>query len=503
MENQNNSQLKHLITSNRVWSTFFFILCAYFYYLTRTMTMYWDSPYYLIGVETKDYFHTYHLLHSFFYHLFCDAYRLFVPLDSYRSLPAVLMLNSILSALGVVVFFNILKTKVDVRTAVLCALGLAVSRVYWKWANIFETYSAAGFLLICSLAVYLGYLKRPRRVFVVGLMHAFTVLLHSKEILLFPGIAFGILALSEGPLKKRLRDTLVYSFVLGTCIALTYLFVFKFGRHYRTWHDYYGALFFYLDPKLGGSWWSFNPLNAKVSIQSMIQSVSLFNRKQLFVLLPFVLLFIEAWRKKQTATLFSRILQNKALVAVFACLAFYGIFFSLFNPGYDGYYVPYAIFTWLMLGLLIFEFRQTVFEPVRLLLLLYVLLLTFSFNMEDRILARWKYRTSPFLLNAIDYKNVTTEKDVIIMNPLVYSSDAIWAYFSNGRTTIQRNPSQIISSEILAQLKEAKGRIFVDRAICDSLNSELIGTERVASIRPEQIFRIQPALKSERRKAGL
>ncbi len=125
------------------------------------------------------FFHSNHLLYGFLGFLFWKPLEFLLP----RSLPALQLFTSLLSAGALVFLFKILsRTLSHTRLALLLTLSVAATAGVWMWSIEAQVY-ALGFLGMAAATYALIQPDSPRKWMYVGALHAAAVLGHIVHVL--------------------------------------------------------------------------------------------------------------------------------------------------------------------------------------------------------------------------------------------------------------------------------------------------------------------------------
>ena len=121
-------------------------------------------------------FHANHLLYGFLGYLFWKF--ICIPLGVLRALPALQLFCSLLSALGLVGLYRLLKSLIqNARMALLLTLTLSVTAAFWVWSIEAQVYPL-GFLPLAWATFILLQDQKKHKYLQVGLLHGLAVLGH-------------------------------------------------------------------------------------------------------------------------------------------------------------------------------------------------------------------------------------------------------------------------------------------------------------------------------------
>ncbi len=355
------------------------------------------------------------------------------------SLPVLQTLNGVLGAAGVSVFYLTLRQSVQrSRTLpLLAALGLAGSFGYWICATDGRVNMPSLFLMLCAFWALTRTMISPTlaRAIGTGVLAGGAVLLHESAGL-FMGVALAGVWLAEAnPLQtaaevRRARwiRTLACAAAWGVTVAVPYLLVgvWGLGLHsvgsFRAWSNEYAEL---------GWWWDFRIFhNLRLDLYALRHAAFVeppgkagtfhltahipFALKGLyFVSLLGWLAAVYAWAAALPLLWRSHNRPMMSVCVIWAVL--YGLFFTIWSPGYFVFWVPVLAPTGVLLALALAHYRARrggvwVNGLLGVWILLYTLL-----NWQAGIKPHLKPASDPFRRIAADVRAHTAPGDVVLV----------------------------------------------------------------------------------------
>ena len=466
----------------KTWGTRVALMIGFFsfYWLTRNFNLNVDGPVSLAGME-KVFFHAYHLLHSFVFRAFYMLYVQFFSVGELRALPAALLLNSVLGAVGVSVFFSILQKRTDWSIALLATLILGISKSYWKYVTYFEIYCASVFASI--LVLYLALNLRPGFWRIVALSAAFTfsVTMHAYNVMLFMGLLYAVCRANydhgRGCVRPGVQFTAL-SLMMGIGV---YAFVGVVFNGIRTQEHVYGFLFGYLDPALAGdSWWSFHLANVKVTIKALFDSiVPMKNSTRALSVLPLVVAAaLLGWRA--CVEIVSKWARTPSVHIVLLMIVGYGIFFTVWDVGNDEFHPQYPALL-LFLAAIFCQYVLQRFRRVAALApLAYCILLALWINIP--LMRKEHYPVPNYVPTAVTlsiYQQHATTDDLLFVVPPDYTRQVFFDYFLQRGTRSFVADAPDLTQQLLAAIREAKGNTFIEEILWNRADPAFFDAERV------------------------
>lgn len=168
--------------------------------------------------------HPNHLIYNLVGYVFYRALQLVG--FNLRAVTALQILNSLCSALTVVVLFRILKeTLRSIYYAITLTLLFAFSATWWKYSTDANAYIPSILLLLLSFCFALP--RRKPNPILAALIYALSLCLHQMAIVFFPVLVFAIFVQDEAlPPKRRMLNCLVFTLVGGGLTLGAYVYAF-------------------------------------------------------------------------------------------------------------------------------------------------------------------------------------------------------------------------------------------------------------------------------------
>ena len=218
------------------------LLALYLAFLTKAY--YWDGIVFAQAIEDASganisLVHPNHLIYNFAGYFF---YRLLRGLGAnIRALPALQIMNSILSAACAGVLLTILRDMLrSTYLAVCMAAMFALSATWWKFSTDANAYIASVFFLIVSF--YLVLPDRKARPLLLALSFFVAMCFHQLAVVSYPVFALGVY-LQDGAItiKRRVLNLITFSVASFVLIVIAYGLAFYFTtgafdvRRFLTW----------------------------------------------------------------------------------------------------------------------------------------------------------------------------------------------------------------------------------------------------------------------------
>lgn len=355
------------------------------------------------------------------------------------SLPVLQTLNGVLGAAGVSVFYLTLRQIVQRchTLPLLAALGLAGSFGYWICATDGRVNMPSLFLMLCAFRALTRTMTSPTlaRAIGTGVLAGGAVLLHESAGL-FVGVALAGVWLAEAnPLhttaevrQARWQRTAACAAAWGVTVAVPYLLVgvWGLGLHsvgsFRAWSNEYAEL---------GWWWDFRIFhNLRLDLYALrhaafVEPPGKAGTFHLTAHIPFALkglyfVSLLGWLAAMYAWAAALPLlwrsHNRPLMVVCVLWAvLYGLFFTVWSPGYFVFWVPVLAPTGVLLALALAHYRARrggvwVNGLLGVWILLYTLL-----NWQAGIKPHLSPASDPFRRIAADVRAHTAPGDVVLV----------------------------------------------------------------------------------------
>lgn len=172
------------------------------------------------------FFHSNHLLYGFLGYGFWRALEFFF--DSLRALPALQLLSSLLSALGLAGLCRLLFDQTrEPAVALGLTWALSVTAAFWVWSLEAQVYPLGFAALAWAAYVLLAGDSSPKKYRWVGFLHGLAVLGHMMHVLWIAPALYWIYAGSR-PIDESYARIRAYLSVLGLTVVIPYLSVFFF-----------------------------------------------------------------------------------------------------------------------------------------------------------------------------------------------------------------------------------------------------------------------------------
>jgi len=169
------------------------------------------------------FFHADHLVYGFMGYLFWNGVAL--PLGMSRALPALQLLTSLFSALGLVALYRLFNDLLqDKIVALLLTLSMSVTAVFWVWSIEAQVYSL-GFLALAWATVVLCAGQSPNKSIWVGLLHGAAVLGHLMHVLWMIPALYWMWDDSRANAESMTKTFFQYGVALGSSIVIPYAWV--------------------------------------------------------------------------------------------------------------------------------------------------------------------------------------------------------------------------------------------------------------------------------------
>lgn len=296
-------------------------------------------------------------------------------------LPVLQRLNAVLGAAGATVFYLTLRRLMQRSRWLpfLVALGLSVSFGYWICASDGRVNMPSIALLIGAFAVLCRLLERgtPTRALALGGLSGVAVLYHESTGLFFlVGLAGVLLAprdplLLPGAARRRRGEMLAaYAGAWAATVCVPYLLVgtLGLGLHsvaaFRHWMTTYSEL---------GWWWNFHiPHNLRLDANAL-RSAAFHEppgHRGTFTLArrvpaPMRVLYwttlagwlVAVWAFFRALPLLWRLHHRPLLIVCVLWIALYAAFFTVWNPGYEVFWVPVLVPISTLLSLVAAHYR--------------------------------------------------------------------------------------------------------------------------------------------------
>lgn len=215
--------------ATRALSCLLFICVLLLYLITLTRNFYWDGIDFAWDIEAAAgpgaaLFHPNHLIYNFIgyfaYHI-CAAAGV-----GARALTALQLVNCVLGALSVVLFFRVLLAGLKSLYLSLALTALfACAATWWKYATDADSYVASVCLLIICLHLVLPG-RRPRAL-PLAAAHAAAMLFHQLALFAAPALLFGLWRQTANRSRQRRWLTLAqYAITAGGLTAAAYCAAF-------------------------------------------------------------------------------------------------------------------------------------------------------------------------------------------------------------------------------------------------------------------------------------
>ncbi len=211
------------------WNILIFLVLLAVYLLTFVRIHSYDAIPFVMMVEKGDVpalFHPHHILYHYLVYL---VYHVLGAMGyAGGAMPVHQGISALFGALGIVVFFNLVKRlTADRFAASISSALLAFSYGYWAYSVEAEVYIPCLFFVLLALSYLYRFLERPRLryVLIIAALNGAAVWFHISAGLLWPSVVFVLFSSRQLPLRKRLRFSVLYSVLLLLLAAAPYAVV--------------------------------------------------------------------------------------------------------------------------------------------------------------------------------------------------------------------------------------------------------------------------------------
>jgi len=451
------------------------------YALTLTRIHTGDALAYTMAVESGDLrqlFHPHHLMYNFAGYLFYLLWRSIGWQG--RALLPLQLLNAIVGALGILMFFAIAKriTRHDTIALISAAL-LGVSYGYWYYSLEVEVYIIASFfLLLCFWLTYNRFqMSSPKSCMLIGLLHGLAILFHQTNVLFI----FVVLTALVLPTKSKRLCKAIASYLLSLALSagLPYLLTGLVINHY-SWGSFAHWIIGYAGQR-SPSWGHFGPLSPIKAAIGLGRAI-VFNGWLLRSLRYGVSMDLGALASKMMPTLIIALLTIAPILLRFKrisrehprltklCLVWlisYGLFFTWWQPLNPEFWIASLIPIWMLFSLSLAWTPSGMAESstvsrCSLFVAVILVLVLFLANLTD---IRWhRDPHNDFLAQmATDIRNRTEQGDLIIFP----STSSIYIKYYGRR-------QNILSLDYVFDRfssDKSQGFAFIDREIARTLEA--------------------------------
>jgi len=363
-------------------------------------------------------FHANHLFYGWLGFLFWKFVGL--PLGITRALPALQLFTSLLAAAGLVGLYRLVAPIVNSRLSALllsCAMGCTAA--FWVWSVEAQVFSL-GFLALAWAAWALVHYRGPLKYAWVGLLHGAAILGHVLHALwAVPALYWLWKDCGESP-DARSKALWQYGSVLAAMTLVPYAWVIagviapgrRWGRiffwlkgsaaitpdRHFAWHSVgWTGPWMWLKSTAPVIWGSFWPYGGTV-VSPWIWIVTAIS------VMVFVSLMVQAWRQAVTPT--QVVLVRFSLL----WLGTYGLFLSTWEPGQ----LAYRTADVLPLGILLAEGLVRFKEPVRPLLIGFLLASLLTINLQTRIRPMHRPQQNAAYQEALHLSRITSPRSLYL-----------------------------------------------------------------------------------------